>query len=143
MLVARSTCGPSSPCFSANHAELVSAAFQHKKAVWLDEFTPNGMAATMSYYMCQLYDFFSRSNPLPEFIVSFLPRYQLLTALNVRRKGFQCYFRSDNDWDPNVTAWEHPFEHTEGDAQWTPHHSVVLPQTVHMKLTTNMIMTEV
>ena len=118
---------------------MVSAAFQHERAVWLDELTPHGIVNTFNYYFYQLYDFLSRSSPIPDAVFSFLPRYQLLPFMNIQRKGFQCHFRMNNSWEPNITAWEHPLEQTEGNAQWTPNTSVVLPQHVHMRLTTTML----
>ena len=129
----------SGPCFLVNQKDIASAALKHKKAVWLDELTPHGMFATLDYYFYQLYDFLGRYNLVPDFVFSFLPRYQLLPLLNIQRKGFQCHFRMNNSWEPNITNWTDPLYHAEGNAQWTAKESVGLPQHVHTKLTIDML----
>ena len=83
----------------------------------------------------------------------FLP-YEFLSSASFIRNGFQCRFRSDNGWEPNVKkTWKNMFEETYVSPWDNPMHfiarvsmsvfgrneTLVYPKEVHMKITPGML----
>ena len=108
------------------------AASRHTTDVTLSDFSPNGLLtiAGLEYHV----EF--RLSKAVSFLSSFMGNELPITG--ARKKGFQCHFKSDNGWLPNITHWDQPFEPV---GKWVPRDSVKLSKEIHMQLSANMLTT--
>ena len=141
MIAAGCTCPASGACLSSNQRALVSAASDHTTPLGFADLSANSFSATFDYLSYGFQNFLSRYSTLL-FFIPFSPKHALLVAANAKRKGFECYFRSDNNWETKIETWAYPFELVDGYQKWSLYNkSARLPKEIHMKLQTHMMST--
>ena len=137
LIVAGCTCPVSGACLSANQRALVSAATRYSNQMWFTDLYPKGFGASFSKMFYMTYEMISR--PFEGFF-AFKSRNLLLTDAGVTMEGYQCHFKIDNNWEPEIMEWKNQFKDKDGFEKWSlRNESTGLPKQIHMKLTTDMM----